>query len=198
MWIHVLMLTELLRNVGFRLGLCHFLLSVTWSSLQSWQLPTYSLCHYKVPIVSCVWYFFHVVSCVLLLSWFSLSCVLLLSWFSSVTFPGFLSLIVGSSVTPHRRIITSSPDTRHWRQRLRWGDDSSVIVSASQLEGGVSNSPTLSETPERPLGKIARLNCPGKKQFQALACRYCCRQNHKKHFLTLLVLFFNVHWGYFQ
>jgi len=78
---------------------------------------------------------------------------------------------------------------------LRWGDDRSVVVSTSQLEGCASNSPTLKETRSRPLGKIARLNRPGKKQFQALAAAIAVA---KKHFLTHLMLFFNVQCGYFQ
>jgi len=38
-------------------------------------------------------------------------------------------------------------------------------MSTSQLEGCVANSPTLSESPLRSLGKIVRLNYPGKKHI---------------------------------
>jgi len=40
-----------------------------------------------------------------------------------------------------------------------------VIVSASQLEGCVSNSQALSDTPWCYLGKIVSLNSPGKKHI---------------------------------
>jgi len=36
---------------------------------------------------------------------------------------------------------------RHWRRRYCWGGDSSVVVSASQLEGFMYDSPTPSESP---------------------------------------------------
>jgi len=51
------------------------------------------------------------------------------------------------------------------------GQNSNVRnTKASQLEGCVSNSQTLSDSPWCSLGKTVRLNRPGKKQFQALVC----------------------------
>jgi len=41
-------------------------------------------------------------------------------------------------------------------------------VSDSQLEGCVSNSQTLSDSPWCSLGKIVRLNCPGKKHISGV------------------------------
>jgi len=41
-------------------------------------------------------------------------------------------------------------------------------VSASQLDGCVSDSPTLSESLWRCLGKMFRLNCPGKKHISGV------------------------------
>jgi len=45
---------------------------------------------------------------------------------------------------------------RQWWRRFRWAGDSSVVMSASQLDGCVSDSPPLSESPSAPwLGSCA-------------------------------------------
>jgi len=66
-------------------------------------------------------------------------------------------------------------------------------VSASQLEGCLSNSQTLSDLPWCSLGKIVSLNCPGKKHISGVGMPLIAvAKIIKECFLAHLMLFFNV------
>ena len=58
----------------------------------------------------------------------------------------------------------------------------------------MANSPTLSESPLRSLGKIVRLNYPGKKHISGVGMPLIAVAKiiKKKHFLAHVELFFNV------
>jgi len=74
-----------------------------------------------------------------------------------------------------------------------------VRVSTSQLEGCVSNSQTLSDSPLCSLGKIVSLNCLGKKHISGVGMPLIAvAKIIKKPFWAHLVLFFNVQWGIFN
>jgi len=68
-------------------------------------------------------------------------------------------------------------------------------IKLSQLEGWVSNSQTLSDSPWCSLGKIIILNCPSKKHISGAGMPLIAvAKIKKKHFLAHLMLFFGVQW----
>jgi len=56
-----------------------------------------------------------------------------------------------------------------------------VVVSASQVEGCVSNSQTLSDSPWCSLGKIVSLNYPGKKHISGVCMPLIAEKIIKKN-----------------
>ena len=109
------------------------------------------------------------------------------------------SPMIGSSVTPQRH-ITTLHDTQALVTKISLGRQQLIDrVTASQLEGWLFDSLTMSESPQRFLSKSIHLNCHDNKHISGVGIPlFAAAKIIKKHFLACLMLFFNVQWDLFN